>query len=178
MSRLLASELGLPVTLTPVDMARKKHPRPEERLTRLVGVRLRQEDYEKFEAMLHTTNCHSVGELLRSIVLKERIYFRYIDATMDIPVEELARIRNEINCIGVNINQLTHEFHQADSPLQKVTLALNVEHAYKKVGVLEKELLAMISQFSKRWSQRDFLKDGYRLGEFKVLRVPEIHSAT
>jgi hypothetical protein len=173
MLRWAASELGLPVTLMPVDMARKKHPKPEERLTRLVGVRLRQEDYEKFEAMLHSANCHSVGELLRSIVLKQRIYFRYIDATMDIPVNELCRIRREINCIGVNINQLTHQFHDAESPLRKVTLALKVEHAYKQVGVLEKELMDMISEFSKRWSQRDFLRDGYRLGEFKVLRLPD-----
>src|SRR5690349_25178734 len=89
MFRLPASELGLPVTSTTVDMARKKHPKPEERLTRLVGVRLRQEDYEKFAAMLHSTNCHSVGELLRSIVLKERICFRYIDGTIDVPVNEL-----------------------------------------------------------------------------------------
>jgi hypothetical protein len=173
MVRLPASELGLPVTSTPVDMPRKKHPKLEERLTRLVGVRLRQEDYEKFEAMLHSTNCHSVGELLRSIILKERIYFRYIDATMDIPVEELARIHSEINRIGVNINQLTHQFHDTDGPLKKVTLALKVERAYKEVGVIEKELLAMISQFSERRNQSDFLKDGYRLGEFKVLRVPQ-----
>jgi hypothetical protein len=173
MFRWAASELGLPVTLTPVDMARKKHPKPGERLTRLVGVRLSEEHYEKFKAMLHSTNCQNVSELIRRIVLKDKIYFYYVDGTLDIPVEELCTLRRDINCIGININQVTAEFHKAESPAGKLAAALRIESQYREVGKLEQRLLDMISEFTKKCFNKDYLREGYRLGEFKVLRVPQ-----
>jgi len=54
------------------------------------------------------------SELLRAIVTRERIFFYYMDATLDLPMNELAMIRKQITAIGYNINQMTHRFHDVN----------------------------------------------------------------
>ncbi len=153
-------------------MPRRKYPKPEECLSRLIGVRLKERDYDKFKAMLHNTNCQTVGELLRAIVMKEKIFFYYEDGTMKVPFHELAGIHSAIKAIGRNINQITHHFHQADDPKKKLFLSLNVAAEYKKVGKKEEELVTLIEAIARKWLDREPVKAGFKLEEFRILRVP------
>lgn len=95
-----------------------------------------------------------MGELARKILSKEKITCYYKDTTMDAPMEELTHIRKELNAIGVNINQITHKFHIADNPSQKIDQVLRVEREYKRVGDKVDRLLAMVFELSKKWLQR------------------------
>jgi len=153
-------------------MPRRKYPKPEECLSRLIGVRLKETDYNKFRAMLHNTNCRTVGELLRAIVMKEKILFYYIDDTMGLPFNELAGIHSAIKAIGRNINQITHHFHQEDDAKKKLFLSLNVASEYKKVGKKEEELVTLIETVAKKWLDREPVRAGFKLEEFRILKVP------
>ncbi len=73
---------------------------------------------------------------------------------MDAPMEELSSIRKEINSIGVNINQITHSFHNAEAASQKAFHALKVAEQYRKVGDKVDALLAIVSQLSIKWLQK------------------------
>jgi hypothetical protein len=69
--------------------------------------------------MLQNSDCHFMGELVRSILSREKITIYQKDVSFDAPMEELIRIRKELNAIGVNINQITHTafiraIHQAN----------------------------------------------------------------
>ncbi len=135
-------------------MARKKSPDTTELLTKLIGVRLSETVYNRLENIRQRTDCQTLGELGRRILSKEKIIFFKIDASMDAPMEELARIRKEINSIGVNINQITHSFHTTDVVNQKVFHALKVAEQYKKVGDKVEALLSIVSQLAKKWLQK------------------------
>ncbi len=135
-------------------MARKKSSDQTELLTKLVGVRLSANVYNRLEKFRQQTDCQSMGELGRRILSKERITYFLKDATMDAPLEELSRIRKELHAIGVNINQITHSFHITDLANQKTIHALKIAEQYKQVGDKVDQLLLIVSQLAKKWLQK------------------------
>ena len=70
---------------------------------------------------------------------------------MDAHLELLAGIEKELNAIGVNINQITRSFHNAETPNQKMINALKIEEQYRKVGDRVDKLLAIVSELAKKW---------------------------
>lgn len=99
------------------------------------------------------SNCRTVTELARAILYREEILWKHKDATLESTALELAGIRKELKAIGNNINQITHRFHSADAPNQKLIHAVKVAEEYKKVGQRVDKLLAIASQISKKWLQ-------------------------
>ena len=99
-------------------MTRRRIAKRETLLTRKVGVRFNEKTYQHLLYLVENTNSHSVGELLRRIVVKDKILFFAVDTTMRGSMIDMAGIREELNAIGRNINQITHAFHLADSDSQ------------------------------------------------------------
>jgi hypothetical protein len=135
-------------------MGRKKAKDQEQLLTKTVWARLTSDAYQRLEGLVGSSDCHSVGEVARRILSKEKIVAFTVDRTFDPVVDELCRIRREINAIGVNINQITHAFHADDAPGRRVAEALKIVKQYNEVGDKVAELLGIISQVTKKWSQR------------------------
>lgn len=135
-------------------MSRKKANDREELLAHPIRTRVRGSVYQRLVKMMENSDCQSIGELARKILSREKITCYYRDTTMDKPIEELTLIRKELNAIGVNINQITHKFHIADSPGQMMDQALRVEKEYKKVGEKVDQLLTMVFEMGKKWLQR------------------------
>ena len=135
-------------------MARRKSPDTTALLTKLIGIRLSQDDYNRLEKIRKNTNCQSLPEMCRRILTHKKITFFQVDASMDGPMHQLILIKKELNAIGVNVNQITHAFHLADTNNQKVFLALKVAEQYNMVGTRVNELMAIIAQLSQKWLQR------------------------
>jgi len=133
-------------------MGRKKD--TTEQLSHMLCVRVSRPYYEKMERWLAQSNCNSAAELARSILYKEEIIWYHKDASLDEAVKELAAIRNELKAIGTNINQITRYFNSTHMPNQKMFNALKVQDEYNKVGRKVEQLLIMVSEIIKRWSQR------------------------
>lgn len=137
-----------------VTMGRKRSPYPAKLLTKQVAIRLSQPAYNRLEKFQEQSDCRTVAELGRRILSNEKITCFHKDASMDAPLEELTRIRKELNAMGTNINQITHSFHIADTTNQKVFLALKVAEQYKKVGDKVDRLLVIVSELAKKWLQK------------------------
>ena len=135
-------------------MGRRKAQNPEALLTRHVQAKVTQEVYDRLETISKSSDCHSIGEVARRVLSKEKIVAYSVDRSFDPIVEELCRIRREINSIGVNINQVTHAFHSDDAPGRRAAEALKIVKHYNEVGDKVAELLGVISQVTKKWSQR------------------------
>jgi hypothetical protein len=73
---------------------------------------------------------------------------------MDEPVKELIKIRNELNAIGVNINQITNSFHTADVPTQKAFFALKVAEQYNLVKEKIEDLKKLLIEMHNKWSAK------------------------
>lgn len=101
-------------------MARKKI----EKLTRILQTRVTQTFYEKMENWLAHSNCSSISELGRAILLREKIIYYHTDDRMKETAAQLARMREEIKTVGNGINEITRSFNSTDLPNQKIFYAL------------------------------------------------------
>lgn len=137
-------------------------------MTRKVGVRFNEKTYQHLLYLVENTNSQSVGELVRRIVVKDKILFFAVDTTMRGPMIDLAGIREELKRIGRNINQITHAFHVADSDSQKVFHALRVAEQYKMVDERVDRLLQVVTELAKKW-----LNDGYEKKVKIEIRLPD-----
>ncbi len=95
-----------------------------------------------------------MSELVRDIIKEKPITVRIYDSTFDDYMEQLILIKNELNAIGVNINQVTHFFHASAPQDNKRTYhALKISEQYKVVGMKVDHLNNIIERLSKKWLQ-------------------------
>jgi hypothetical protein len=135
-------------------MGRKKAKHREELFTHHIQAKVSEKIYNRLKQMLQNSDCHFMGELVRRILSREKITVYHKDASLDAPMEELIRIRKELNAIGVNINQITHSFHTSDTPGKQVFHSLKIAEEYKKVGEKVDILSKIIFELGQKWLQR------------------------
>ena len=97
------------------------------------------------------SNCHSVGEIARKILSREKIVCFYRDVSMNGPMEELALIRKELKAIGININQQTRFFHASNSAAERTFYALKTAELYKSIDTKVERLLVVVSTLAEKW---------------------------
>jgi hypothetical protein len=132
-------------------MARKKSKNPSILLTHPIRTRVTEQVYNKLQAMVGNSDCHSIGEVARRVLSKEKILCLHRDTSMDPLMEELSLLRKELNAIGVNINQITHLFHLAPEPERKMYHALKVAEQYNKVDAKVDKVLSILTQLTRKW---------------------------
>jgi hypothetical protein len=120
---------------------------------RIVTMRLTIEEYDKMEAKFKTTTSRKMSEYMRNVLLEKKITVFTRNKSLDDFMAELIRLRNELNAVGNNFNQVVKRLHLLPSSAElKVWIMVN-ESA--KEGVLKKidEIKLSINKFSDRWSQ-------------------------
>src|SRR5688500_13792746 len=135
-------------------MPKRKISDRESLLNHLVGVRLNAALYTKLEKIQKESYRQSIGEVIRNILLNKKIVCYYKDRTMEEPSKELIKIKNELNAIGVNINQITNSFHTADVSPQKVFFALKVAEQFNLVKEKVEDLKKLLIEMHNKWSAK------------------------
>ena len=133
-------------------MPRKKSADPEKVLTHFVRTRLTEAAFKRLDTVRQSSDCHSVGEVARKLLSKEKITLFYKDMTLNSAMEELALIRKELKAIGININQVTRAFNinnKKHAPQDFHLAAIN--KLYEKVDAKTDEILNIINQLAKKW---------------------------
>ena len=79
--------------------------------TRLVTLRLTTTEYEKIEAKFKTTTCRKLSDYMRYVLLEKRLTVFTRNKSVDDFMAELILLRNELNAIGNNYNQVVKKLH-------------------------------------------------------------------
>lgn len=79
-------------------------------------IRFTPAEVEKLEILLkRSAFCQTISELVRDVLFKRKLTLNTRNESLETTLVELGLLRNELNKIGVNVNQITHYFHmQAD----------------------------------------------------------------
>ena len=121
--------------------------------TRVVTLRLTTNEYEKIEAKFKTTTCRKLSDYMRNMLLEKRLTVLIRNKSMDDFMAELILLRNELNAIGNNLNQVVKKLHLIQEiPEYKTWFLINET---VQVSLLKKveEIKLRINQFSDKWSQ-------------------------
>lgn len=131
----------------------KKRKRDEsEKLSHRIHTRLTKEKYDELCGLLKQSHSlHSLSELLRNILDNKKIIVETHDVSLNKVMEELSAIRKELQAIGVNINQITRAFHQADMPDDKLFKALEIVKLYQQTDLKVTGLFTIIANVSEKW---------------------------
>lgn len=120
-------------------------------LTYRVEARVTEDKYQELTALLGKSRHRTMSELVRDILYNQKIIVETYDASLDKVMERLSAIRSELHAIGVNINQVTHHFHAAQSPEGKLFNALEVAKLYQQTDLKVTELFSVIAKLSELW---------------------------
>jgi len=135
-------------------MPRKKSSNPQELLTHFVRTRVTFAVYSRLEKIRKSGDCHTVGEVARKILSKEKITVFYKDMSLNAAMEELALIRKELRSIGININQVTKAFHSDKRASYQIIHVKKLAELYKTVEAKTAAVLFMINQLAEKWLPR------------------------
>jgi hypothetical protein len=150
-----AAELAPLLAIKINVMPRKKSADPEAVLTHFVRTRLTEKAFTRLDKIRQSSDCHSVGQVARKLLSREKITLFYKDMTLNSAMEELALIRKELKAIGININQLTRGYHIAGKRGQPTDYhLLQIAKLYQTVDLKTDEILRIINQLSQKWLPR------------------------
>ena len=130
-------------------MGRKR--KENDRLEYQVFTRISKEKYEELTAMLQSSRCKTMSELLRHILENRKIVVEHYDSSLDKVMEQLSGIRKELHAIGININQLTHYFHGAKTAEARLYNAMEITKLYQQADLKVSELFEVIGTLSELW---------------------------
>jgi hypothetical protein len=129
----------------------KKKISEQDLLKHSLIVRVNDRLYQRLSKLLEESSCQSIAEVVRKILLKQKINCFYVDASLDVVMEELALIRKELKAIGVNINQQTRYFNACKSDAEKRFHSSNTLELYQKVEAKTERLMVIVSKLAERW---------------------------
>lgn len=96
-----------------------------------VTIRFNETERNNLEKFYKKTTSNSLGEYIRSLLLKEPVIVRFRNQSADDFLEEILLLRKELNAIGNNFNQLVHKLYTLDTIPEIKTWAILSESGKK-----------------------------------------------
>lgn len=120
---------------------------------RLVAFRVSETEYEKLVKFQKATTCRKLSEYIRNVVLRDPVYVKTRNLSLDAFLLEIVALRNQFKAAGFNFNQVVHKIHTLQEiPQFKVWLLVNEKH--------KAQLFAKIKELQDRMNQvYDLWKD-------------------
>jgi len=131
-------------------MGRKKAKEATELKHRLY-TRVNDQKMNELQELLRKNPKNDMSSLIRDILHNRQVKVFVRDQTLDNLMEELARLRNEVRSIGININQITRHFNTYPEPQRKALYAKMAFQEYLNVEPKINELLTIISKLAQKW---------------------------
>lgn len=122
--------------------------------TKWLTIRISEDEEKKLNRFCSRTTSNSLSEYARAVLLKEPVIILQRNQSADEFLAEMILLKNELNAIGKNFNQVVHKLHILDhDPQIKAWAVLNEASKktfMKKVEVIEEKL----NQIYELWLQK------------------------
>jgi hypothetical protein len=116
-------------------------------------IRLSEGEEKKLNRFFQKTTSGSLSEYSRDVLLQEPITVLHRNQSADEFLAEMIQLKNELNAIGNNFNQVVKKLHTLDHIPEFKTWVLLNESArnsfFKKVDEIKEKL----NQIYQKWSQ-------------------------
>lgn len=123
----------------------------KERRTRKMTVRFTPKEYEKLETKFKTTTSNQVSHYVRNVLLEKPIVIKYRNESLDSFMEELIAMRQELNAIGNNFNQVVKKLHTLRQIPEFREWVNNNEAMQNKFIEQTNHIQQRINQMAERW---------------------------
>ena len=114
-------------------------------------IRLDEDEEKKINRFCSRTTSNSLSEYARDVLLKEPTIFLYRNQSADEFLAEMILLKNELNAIGKNYNQVVHKLHTLDHDSQIRTWAILNEKSKEIFMKKIEEIKGKLSQIYEQW---------------------------
>ncbi|WP_300601987.1 hypothetical protein [Niabella sp.] len=116
-----------------------------------IKLRVNQRHFDRLSKMLSESHYRNMSELLRDIVCERKVVIYTRDESISVVMEELSRIRKELNAIGNNTNQAAKQINATVDKNKILVFGVELSEQHRQVLQLTEQLFPIISQLAKKW---------------------------
>ena|SRR6266542_3011527 len=117
-------------------------------------IRLNEDEEKKLNNLYSKTTSNGLSEYARDVLLKEPVNVLYRSQTADEFLAEMILLKNELNAIGKNFNQLVHKLHTLDHVPEIKAWALLNESSKKILMKKVEEIKNKVNEIYQQWLQK------------------------
>src|SRR3569833_3905050 len=129
----------------------RHHKSEDKKRSRRLTAYVTERKFQQLQELMKQNGKMDMSMLIRQILDNRRIRVYVHDETLDHWLEELARLREEIRAIGVNINQITRHFNTYPEPIRKATYAKMAFAEYQNVQPRIEEIWMVMKKLTDKW---------------------------
>ena len=117
-------------------------------------VRLNEDEEKKLNKLYGRTTSNSLSEYARDVLLKEPVNILYRNQSADEFLTEMVLLKNKLNAIGKNFNQVVHKLHTLDHIAEIKAWTILNESSKKKFMKKVDEIKEKMNQIYWQWLQK------------------------
>ena len=121
--------------------------------TRIIGLRLTPKEYDQIKKKWKATTCRKLSDYVRRRIFEKPIVTTFRNQSLDDFMTEAIRLRNELNCIGNNFNQVVKKLHTLYEISEFRTWLINYELEKKVLQNKMDEIKNHIQKIGEKWLQ-------------------------
>lgn len=127
--------------------------RKNQNRSRIVGVRLTVSEFNKLDQQWRNSTCRKLSEYARSVLLGKPIIRSYRNKSMDESMILIIQLRNELNAIGINLNQSVKKLHTFSSQSDLKSWILNHQLQARLISNKLAGIKELIQKMGEAWLQ-------------------------
>src|SRR6476469_10336826 len=112
-----------------------------------VTLRYSAKESKELSRLCAKTTCNNLSEYLRSVSLNEPVTIRYRNQSADAYLSQFIQLKNELNAIGNNFNQLVKRLHTL-RPHELYTWMRSCEITLLMISEKKSEILELIKKIA------------------------------
>ena len=117
-------------------------------------IRLNDDEEKKLNQLFERSTSAGLSEYARDVILKEPVNIIYRNQTADDFLAEMILLKNELNAIGKNFNQVVHKLHTLDHIQEIKMWAILNEAGRKNFMKKTDEIKEKMNQIYTLWLQK------------------------
>lgn len=122
-------------------------------LSRRITLRFKPQEFENLNRFYKTTTDKKLSQYARKVLLKKPVTLNHRNQSADEILAELIQIKNELNTLGNNYNQVVKKLHTLENVTEIKTWLLLNEPARQRFIIRVEQIKERMNQLYEIWSQ-------------------------
>ena len=126
----------------------------KQKRTKWVHVRLTPDEYKKIDDRFSATTCRKISDYARKLLLQKPVTIYTRNESLDDFMTEMILLRNELNALGNNYNQVVKKMHTLEHLHEFKSWVLLNEQQQQRLLLKVGEIKEKINSISDKWLQK------------------------
>ena len=123
----------------------------ENNRTKRIYIRLKPEEYSRIQEKFKKTTCRKLSEYARKVLLDKPLTVTYRNLSLDDFMQEMVRLRTDLNAIGNNLNQAVKRLHSLNQIAEFRIWLATWSNTKERIDDGIKEIKSRINNLPKEW---------------------------